>query len=339
MIKVAGPLAKLLAFIAITAVCAVVIVTALRTPVSGPTASYAAEFDDVSGLYVGDDIRMSGVQIGKVTGVDLDGAERRGATALVSFEIADSRPVFSTTQAAVRYQNLLGQRYVELVQRPDPGSALPAGATIAREQSIPSFDISELFNGFEPIFDTLDTAQLNQFAENILRMVQGDGSGLAPVLRDVDRLSEFAVQREAIIGLLIDNLGQISSTIGGKSAAVADLIRDLTGLVSRLSTEMDGVLGALDQANYGFAPLVGLAEQLRDAYDQGYLPIDGLLRRLLPQTGQVTEILALAPGLLIGLNQSIPAPGAQTYSCSQGQHDIPGIGRIVLSNQNLVVCR
>lgn len=334
MIKVGATLTKLAVFFTITALCAVVIVTALRTPVSGPTSSYAAEFEDVSGLYVGDDVRMSGVQIGKVTGVTLNGPFAR-----VDFDILDDRPVFATTQAAVRYQNLLGQRYVELVQKPDAGPVLAAGATIDRDRTIPSFDISELFRGFQPIFDTLDTAQLNRFGENILRMVQGDGAGLTPVLRDIDRIADFAVQREAIIALLIDNLGQISSTIGGKSAAVADLLEELTGLVSRLSTEMEGVLDALDHVNYGLGPLVGLVEGLRDAYDQGYMPIDGLLRRLLPQTDQVTEILALTPGLLTGMNRSIPDPGGQTYSCSQGQQDIPGIGQVVLGNQKLVVCR
>ncbi len=337
MIKVTGPLTKLLVFIGATVLCGVVIIAALRSPISGPTSDYAALFTDVSGLYVGDDVRMSGVQIGKVTSVELDGRSAR-----VEFAIEDSRQLYRSTQAGVRYQNLLGQRYVELVQRSNTGSdeTLAAGATIYRDNTIPSFDISTLFNGFKPIFDTLDSAQLNQFAENILRLVQGDGSGLAPVMRDVERITTFAVQREAIIGLLIDNLGQISSTIGGKSAAVADLVEQLHGLVSRLSTEMDRVLSSLDQANYGLGPLVGLAEKLRGAYDDGYTPIDGVLRRLLPQADQVTEILALTPSLLTGLNQSIPTPGAnEDFTCSKGQQDIPGIGQIVLGSQNLVVCR
>ncbi|MEH6795366.1 MAG: MCE family protein [Rhodococcus sp. (in: high G+C Gram-positive bacteria)] len=335
MKKVAGPAVKLLAFFTVTAVCAVIIVAALRTPVSGPLSSYGAEFDDVSGLYVGDDVRMSGVQIGKVSSVELDGAVAR-----VGFEIEGRRPIFVDTQAAVRYQNLLGQRYVELIQKDAAsGAPLAADETIPLDRTIPSFDISTLFNGFEPIFDTLDTAQLNQFTENILRMVQGDGSGLAPVLRDVDRITQFAVQRESIIGLLIDNLGQISDSIGGQSAAVADLLEQLHGLVSRLSTQMDGVLASLDQANYGLGPLVGLLEGLQDAYDNSYAPVDGALRRLLPQTDQVTELLALTPSLLTGLNASIPEPGAQTYSCSQGRQDIPGIGQIVLGGQNLVVCK
>ncbi|MCZ4561623.1 MCE family protein [Rhodococcus sp. IEGM 1401] len=335
MKKVAGPAVKLLVFFTVTAVCAVIIVAALRTPVGGPLSSYGAEFDDVSGLYVGDDVRMSGVQIGKVSSVELDGALAR-----VEFEIEDRRPIFANTQAAVRYQNLLGQRYVELVQKDSAtGAPLAVGATISKDRTIPSFDISKLFNGFEPIFDTLDTAQLNQFTENILRMVQGDGSGLGPVLRDVDRITQFAVQRESIIGLLIENLGQISDSIGGQSASVADLLEQLHGLVSKLSTQMDGVLASLDQANYGLRPFVGLMEGLERAYDNSYAPVDGALRRMLPQTEQVTEMLALAPGLLTGLNASIPEPGAQTYSCSRGQQDIPGIGQIVLGGQNLVVCR
>ncbi|MDI6628791.1 MAG: MCE family protein [Rhodococcus sp. (in: high G+C Gram-positive bacteria)] len=335
MKKVAGPAVKLLVFFTVTAVCAVIIVAALRTPVGGPLSSYGAEFDDVSGLYVGDDVRMSGVQIGKVSSVELDGALAR-----VEFEIEDRRPIFANTQAAVRYQNLLGQRYVELVQKDSAtGAPLAVGATISKDRTIPSFDISKLFNGFEPIFDTLDTAQLNEFTENILRMVQGDGSGLGPVLRDVDRITQFAVQRESIIGLLIENLGQISDSIGGQSASVADLLEQLHGLVSKLSTQMDGVLASLDQANYGLRPFVGLMEGLERAYDNSYAPVDGALRRMLPQTEQVTEMLALAPGLLTGLNASIPDPGAQTYSCSRGQQDIPGIGQIVLGGQNLVVCR
>ncbi|MFD6548044.1 MlaD family protein, partial [Bacillus cereus] len=87
MKKVAGPAIKLLVFFTVTAVCAVIIVAALRTPVGGPLTSYGAEFDDVSGLYVGDDVRMSGVQIGKVSSVDLEGGIAR-----VGFEIEDRRP-------------------------------------------------------------------------------------------------------------------------------------------------------------------------------------------------------------------------------------------------------
>ena len=334
MIKVSGTVVKLVVFSVVIVLCAYVIVAALRTPVSGEKSMYTATFDDVSGLYEGDDVRMSGVQIGKVDSIDLD-----GSLATVRVEVEASRSVYETTHAAVRYQNLLGQRYVELVQTGSMSDrVLPAGSTIALENTVPSFDITDLFDGFEPIFDTLDTAQLNLFAENILRMVQGDGSGIAPVLKDIDTITTFATQREAIIALLIDNLGRISSTISGKSASVASLVEQLTSLVSRLSTEMEHVLSSLDQANYGLGPLVGLGEQLRDAYDGGYAPVDGMLRRLIPQTDQVTEILALAPSLLTGLNQRIPGPG-QTYTCSRGQQDIPGIGRIVLGNQNLVVCR
>ena len=53
-------------FTAISVVCTLIVLTALRSPVTGAVARYTAAFSDVSGLYAGDDVRISGVQVGKV---------------------------------------------------------------------------------------------------------------------------------------------------------------------------------------------------------------------------------------------------------------------------------
>lgn len=77
-------------------------------------------------------------------------------------------------------------------------------------QTVPSFDITKLFNGFRPVFQTLDAAQLNQFGENLLRLIQGDDTGIGPVLRDLDTISKYAVNRQAVITLLLHNLSDLS---------------------------------------------------------------------------------------------------------------------------------
>ena len=71
------------------------------------------------GLYAGDDVRISGVQVGKVESIRLD-----GRIAKVDFTVQEDHPVFSNTVAAVRYQTLVGQRYVELVQPAKPDQRL-----------------------------------------------------------------------------------------------------------------------------------------------------------------------------------------------------------------------
>ena len=86
-------------FISIAALCSLIIVTALRTPVRGPVSTFSATFDDVSGLFAGNDVRMSGVQVGKVTAVRLDGSR-----ANVEFTVTTQDRLFSDTTAAIRYQ-------------------------------------------------------------------------------------------------------------------------------------------------------------------------------------------------------------------------------------------
>ncbi|GAB2531271.1 MCE family protein [Nocardia heshunensis] len=326
---------KLTVFLLIVAACTTFIVTALRTPIPGDKVTYDAVFTDVSGLFTGDSVRMSGVAVGKVEAVNLDG----GTKARVHFTVDKTRPVYDNTKAAVRYQNLIGQRYVELLTDGPGGAKLAAGATIPVERTIPSFDVSKLFNGFKPMFDTLDPAELNQLGTNLLRVIQGDGSGIGPVLADVDTLTRHAKNSEAVIVLLIRNLGVVADAIGGKSQAVGDLVQQLAGILHQFTSKTDTMLNAVDTANSVLGPLIPLLEQTRDAYDQGYGPIDGLLRRIVPQTDQLTQILALTPQLVTGLNQSTPGQGYKPrIACSNGEATLPAVVGAVLSSQNLVVC-
>lgn len=335
MNSVGSAAVKLAIFVAVVGLCSGFVIAALRTPVPADKVSYDAVFSDVSGLYSGDVVRMSGVAVGKVESVELDGINAR-----VRFSADAARPLYNSTEAAVRYQDLIGQRYIELMTGPAGGVPLAPGSTIPLERTIPSFDVSKLFNGFKPLFETVDVAQLNQLGLNILRVLQGDGGGIAPALADLDRLIQHARNSEAVIVLLIRNLGAISAEIGGKSAEVGNLVKQLGGILRAFSSKTDAIITSIEQANRTLVPLIPLLEELQAAYDDSYLPLDGLLRRVLPQTDQLVEILSLVPSLISGLNQNIPASGAaRTYTCGAGEAGIPGIGTVILGNQKLVVCR
>lgn len=85
--------------------------------------------------------------------------------------------------------------------------------------------------------------------------------------------------------------------------------------------------------------MIPLLEDGQAAYDQGYGPVDGLLRRLVPQMDQLTQILAITPQLVTGLNQSTPGQGYKPrITCSNGEAALPAAVGVILSTQNLVVC-
>lgn len=327
--------AKLVVFLIIVAACTGFIVTALRTPLPGDKVEYEAVFTDVSGLFDGDSVRLSGVAVGKVESVELDKGKAR-----VRFSVDSTRPIYDNTQAAVRYQNLIGQRYVELLPGKPGGVKQQPGSVIPEDRTIPSFDVSKLFNGFKPLFETLQPEQLNQFGENLLRVIQGDGSGIGPVLADLDKLTKHAKSSEGIIVLLIQNLGVVSEEIGGKSAAVGALVNQLSQILRQFTDQMADVLVSIEKGDRVLGPLIPILETGRDAYDLAYGPIDGMLRRLVPATDQLTQILALTPGLVTGLNEAVPGEGYKPrITCSNGEAQVPGVGAVILDNQNLVVCK
>ncbi|AXK85851.1 phospholipid/cholesterol/gamma-HCH transport system substrate-binding protein [Nocardia farcinica] len=326
---------KLAVFGVLIALATVFVVSAMRTPVPGDRVGYSAKFTDVSGLHTGDTVRMSGVAVGTVEAIDLVGDQ-----ALVRFSVDRGRPLYTDTRVAVRYQDLIGRRYVEIIQADTSAERLSPDSTIPVERTVASFDVSVLFDGFKPLFDTLSTAELNQFGNNILRVLQGDGSGVRPALADLERLTEQANDSEALVVLLIRNLGVIADQIGGKSQAVGDFVEQVGGIVRRFSTTTSEILLAADRGNRALGELVPILEQVRDVYDEGYPPMDALLHRLVPQSGQLVSILGLVPSLISGLNRAVPAAGAApTVNCSAGELPLPGIGASILAGQNLVVCR
>lgn len=103
-----------------------VVFTAIKRPVAGDTETHQALFTDANGLKVGDDVRQFGVQVGKVDTISLDGALAR-----VRLSLKTDAPIFDNSKLAIRYQNLTGQRYIDLQQQPKPGRDCRPGARSA----------------------------------------------------------------------------------------------------------------------------------------------------------------------------------------------------------------
>ncbi|OBK30320.1 mammalian cell entry protein [Mycobacterium asiaticum] len=338
MRNLAKPLFWLTTFTTVATVCAILLLTALRSPVNGPVSHYTATFTDVSGLDVGNDVRISGVQVGKVAAIRLN-----GRTAQVEFTALDRHLLYRNTIAAVRYQNLLGQRYVELVQ---PGAAggragerLPAGSTIPVGQTVPSFDITKLFNGFRPVFQTLDAAQLNRFGENLLRLIQGDDTGIGPVLRDLDAISKYAVNRQAVITVLLRNLGELSQDLGGKSRQLFNLIGALNDALATFTSKAEEFRTSIDIELPMMRSLVRILQTAEHGFDASTSPLYGLATRMFPQTPTVIAGLSLTPALIQSLRDSVVDDERPAFSCSNGEVHLPGIGEVSFAQQDLVVCR
>ena len=100
-------------FMVVTLVMTWLVYATLQRQVTGATTEYAAEFTDVFGLRDGDDVRMAGVRVGRVSKIEL-GGEPGNSKARVDFALQNDQKIMANTEASVLYQNIVGQRYLDL---------------------------------------------------------------------------------------------------------------------------------------------------------------------------------------------------------------------------------
>src|SRR3954454_22730700 len=128
-------LIKLIVFIVITTLLTLVLAATIsNTAVSG-TRTYKATFSDVTGLNKGDDVRIAGVRYGQVKSVEVTSDNYAQVTFTVKKDVAEQ--LKQNTTVAVRYLNLVGQRYLALGESAGEAGPLHPGDGIPLKQTTP----------------------------------------------------------------------------------------------------------------------------------------------------------------------------------------------------------
>jgi phospholipid/cholesterol/gamma-HCH transport system substrate-binding protein len=236
---------KLLIFIVVTTLATSLLVITIGNLSFGPTKDYKAVFSDATGVVKGDDVRIAGVKVGSVEGIKIFDRTK----AEVTFKLDADQQVTDSTYAAIRYRNLVGQRYIALSRGVGGPSILREGATIPLSRTQPALDLTVLFNGFKPLFQALSPADVNKLSYEIVTVFQGEGGTLESLLAHTASVTSTLADRDQLIGNLITNLNQVMVTIGNRDGELSDLIVKLREFVSGLSHDRKAILGSLDSVS------------------------------------------------------------------------------------------
>lgn len=213
----------------------------LQREVSGPTNTYSAIFTDVSGMAPGDDVRVAGVRVGRVDKIDLV-----GNLAKVTFRVQRTQPLYTDTTASVIYQNIIGQRYLGLSQgTTQTRTQLPNHGEIPEEQTNPSFDISYMLNGFEPLFTELDPQQVDNMTSAIVQALQGDSGSILLLTTEASSLAQTLAGPDQVLGDLIGNLNQLMSSMAAQNANLESVIRDARSAMAELASRRDQMVASM----------------------------------------------------------------------------------------------
>jgi phospholipid/cholesterol/gamma-HCH transport system substrate-binding protein len=236
------PLLVLVVFLIVSITLTWTVYITLERSVTGETDKYSAVFTDVSGLRVGDDVRMAGVRVGRVDAIDLD-----GTNAKVSFEVQHGQVLYGNTVASVTYQNLIGQRYLGLSMGDfgDPAVLRPGGQ-IPVEHTEPSFDLSRLLNGFEPLFSVLRPQEVDNITTAIIRALQGDDGAVTLLIAETSQLARSFAGPDQILGQVIDNLSGVVTELARQSGNLQIVIQQTRKIFDGLAAHRDTLFAQVD---------------------------------------------------------------------------------------------
>src|ERR1700722_9699648 len=220
---------------------------------------YQAVFTNISGLKSGNFVRIAGVEVGKVGDLTL----HRDGTVTVGFAVDKGVRLTEGTKAVVRYENLIGDRYLALEEGPGPPHRLPPGTTIPLARTAPALDIDALIGGFRPLFRALDPDQVNALSGELLRIFQGQGGTLASVLSQTSMLTSTLAVRSQLIGELITNLNTVLQTFGTRDREFSDGLDKLSQFVEGLAQRKDDISTGLAYINAAAGSVASLLVQAR----------------------------------------------------------------------------
>ena len=223
---------------------------------------YAAEFTNVSGLKTNQFVRIAGVEVGQVKKISVN----RDATVRVEFSTDGSVVLTEGTRAVIRYDNLVGGRFMELEEGTGPLTPLKPGQTIPVARTEPALDLDALLGGFRPLFRALDPGKVNELSGQLIQAFQGQGPTIGSFLDQAAAVTNTLADRDQLIGQVIDNLNVVLGSLGGQSDRLDKAVTSLSELVHGLAARRTDISNALAYTNAAAGSIADLLSQARSPF-------------------------------------------------------------------------
>lgn len=282
---------RLAIFVVVTTIATALLAVTIGNISFNATTKYRAVFTDVVGLNKGDDIRIAGVRVGQVDKI----AIYQDKLAMVSFSVDSDQVLDTTTHATMRYRNLVGNRYIALTEGVGGGTRMKKNGIIDKDRTAPALDLSVLFNGFKPLFTALTPKDVNQFAFEVIKVLQGEGGTIESLLARTASLTTTLADSDQVIGDLITNLTSTLQIVSQRQANFSQLLVNLQQFITGLSQDINPILGSLGSINSLNTKTAGLLQQTR-------VPLKADLDRL----RQVSTTLDDTQGIWVKTLQNMP---------------------------------
>jgi phospholipid/cholesterol/gamma-HCH transport system substrate-binding protein len=277
--------------------------------------SYSAAFTEAAGLKPGEEVRIAGVKVGKVDGVDLEGDH-------VKVTFTSGTPFGTSTRAQIKIKTLLGSHYLALDPkgpgRQSPHQEIPTSRTTA------PYDVVPALQDASAQLAKIDTKQLAKSFDTLSQTMQGSPENLRGTLAGLQKVSRAVASRDDELSDLLQHTSNVTKLLADRSGDLAALVNDgglllqevdsrrqvisqlLTGTVA-LSQQ---ITGTIQENRATLAPALKNLQQVENILTRNQQNLDTSFKLMAPFVSGVSDYTGNGRWFDVYLQNLIPLPAS-----------------------------
>lgn len=249
------------------------------------TYTMEGTFTNAAGLRNGDDVKVAGVKVGRVTGIR---ADREKGLVNVEWVVNDGVEIKDGAGADIALETLLGSKFIRITnadageramadlpreQRIIPHeSCNAAGACTARTTT--PVDVFDLTRNATESIEATDNEKLNQLINQLADITEGKRGTVTDLVNGIDQVASAINERETHLKNLLDHADELSANLAAKDQTLvrlidssrvildflverraqlaqalgggSDAVRELSRVIEANRTQLDAILDDLD---------------------------------------------------------------------------------------------
>jgi phospholipid/cholesterol/gamma-HCH transport system substrate-binding protein len=255
-------------------------------PVIGGGTTYSADFSEAAGLRPGNEVRVAGVKVGKVTGVSLDGDRVK-----VTFKVRHTW-IGDASTAAIGIKTLLGEKYLAvdpLGSKPqDPGTRIPKSRTTS------PYDVTQALDGLGQTLGAIDTQKLAAGFQTISDTFKDTPASVRSAATGLSDLSRTISSRDAQLATLLAGSKQLTRTLSDQNGRFQQLLTDGNLLLGEIQQRRDAIHSLLTGTEALGTQLSGLVADNNRQLGPTLDALDRVTSVLTANQSSLDKVLALA---------------------------------------------
>jgi phospholipid/cholesterol/gamma-HCH transport system substrate-binding protein len=278
-----------------TAALVAAVVGAFLAPAIGGR-QFVAEFAEVGGLGGGDPVVVSGLRVGTVDGVALDGDHVD-----VTFSVSDGKVrLGQDTSAAIKAETALGRK--ELALKPAGSGEL---SRIPLSRTTVPYDVTDALSDVTSELSEVDTGRLSTALDTVSGTFKDTPPEVKAVLDGLSRLSRTVYSRDTALRDLLLHANAVSGVLAQRDDQLVKIFTQGSTLLASLNRRGEDIRSLLNNSVAVSDQLSGLVADNKAQLDPSLKQLDDLLAVLNQNRDHLDQLLDQAGPLVRELGEAV----------------------------------